>query len=57
VVNVATIQKWTSFSRPGAQSLIDRFIEKGILSPKDKDVTYGQSYVYKAYLEIFKEKD
>ena len=57
VVNVATIQKWTGFSRPGSQRVIDRFIEKGILSPKDKDVTYGQAYVYKAYLEIFKEKD
>ena len=53
VVNVAMIQKWTGFSRPGAQSLIDRFIEKGILSPKDKDVTYGQSYVYRDYLRIF----
>jgi Fic family protein len=58
IVNVPTIQKWTGFStRRGAQKLIDRFIEKGILSPKDKDVKYGQSYVYKTYLDIFVGKD
>jgi predicted transcriptional regulator len=51
---VATIQKWTGFtSRAGAQIVIDRFIEKGILAPKDKDRKYGQSYVYKEYLDIF----
>jgi len=57
IVNVATIQKWTGFSRPGAQVVIDRFIEKGILIPKDRDLKYGQSYVYKQYLDIFKGKD
>ena len=53
IVNVATIQKWTGFTFTGAQRVIDRFIEKGILTPKDKDKTYGQSYVYKEYLDIF----
>jgi len=53
IVNVATIQKWTGFTRAGAQIVIDRFIEKGILIPKDKDKKYGQSYVYKEYLGIF----
>jgi len=54
IVNVATIQKWTGFTtRAGAQIVIDRFIEKGILAPKDKDRKYGQTYVYKEYLDIF----
>jgi Fic family protein len=53
IVDVATIQKWTGFSRPGAQSVIDRFIDKGVLNLKDKDIKYGQSYVYKEYLDIF----
>lgn len=53
IVNVATIQKWTGFTRAGAQIVIDRFIEKGILTPKDKDKKYGQSYFYKEYLDIF----
>jgi Fic family protein len=53
IVDVATIQKWTGFTRAGAQIVIDRFIERGILTPKDKDKKYGQSYVYKEYLDIF----
>jgi Fic family protein len=57
IVNVATIQKWTGFTRAGAQIVIDRFIEKGILTPKDKDKKYGQSYVYKEYLDIFISND
>ena len=31
----------------------NRFIEMGILSPKDKDKKYGQSYIYKKYTDIF----
>ena len=53
VVNVATIQKWTGFTRAGAQTVINRFIDMGILSPKDKDKKYGQSYMYKKYTDIF----
>jgi len=57
IVNVATIQKWTGFTRAGAQTVINRFIEQRILSPKDKDKKYGQSYVYKEYLDIFVGND
>lgn len=53
IVNVALIQKWTGFTRAGAKRLIDRFIEMSILLPKDRDKKYGQSYIYKKYLEIF----
>lgn len=53
IVNIAVIQKWTGFTRVGAQVVIDRFIEMGILSPKDKDKKYGQSYIYKKYVDIF----
>jgi Fic family protein len=53
VVNVPVIQKWTGFTRAGAQKVIGRFIDIGILSPKDKDVKYGQSYIYRAYTDIF----
>lgn len=56
IVNVATVQKWTGFTRAGAQSVIDRFIELKILSPKDKDKKYGQSYIYNEYINIFKEE-
>jgi Fic family protein len=53
IVNNTIVQKWTGFTRAGAQKVIDRFINIGILIPKDKNVTYGQSYVYKKYLDIF----
>ena len=53
VVNVALVQKWTGFTRAGAQIVINRFMEMGILSPKDKDKKYGQSYIYKKYTDIF----
>jgi len=55
IVNVATVQKWTGFSRVGAQTVINRFIDKGILMSKDKDKKYGQSYIYKKYVDIFAE--
>jgi Fic family protein len=57
IVNVATIQKWTGFTRAGAQQVIDRFIDKGILIQKDKDKKYGQSYIYKKYTDIFLDND
>jgi hypothetical protein len=53
VVNVALVQKWTGFTRAGAQTVINRFMEMGILSPKDIDKKYGQSYIYKKYIDIF----
>lgn len=56
IVNVNVIQSWTGFTRAGAQTVIDRFIDMGILSPKDKDKKYGQSYIYRDYVEIFNSK-
>jgi Fic family protein len=53
IVNTALIQKWTGFTRAGAQAVIDRFISSGILARKDEDKKYGQSYMYKRYLDIF----
>jgi Fic family protein len=54
IVTVATIQEWAGFStRTGAQNVIDRFIELGILSIKDETKKYGRTYVYRDYLDIF----
>ncbi len=55
VVNVAVAQEWTGFTRAGAQAVIDRFIELKILSPKDKDKKYGQSYIYGKYVSLFSD--
>lgn len=54
IVNVAIVQRWTGFTRAGAQRVIDRFIEMKILVPKNQDKKYGQSYMYREYLNIFK---
>jgi len=43
----------TGFTRAGAQKVIDRFIDLGILTPRNKDKKYDQSYEYKRYIKIF----
>jgi Fic family protein len=56
IVTVGTIQEWAGFStRTGAQKLIDRFSELGILQIKDESVKYGRKYVYRKYLNIFEK--
>lgn len=57
IVNVSIIQQWTGYSRPGSQQVINRFVRMKILSKKNKDVTYGQSYIYKEYLNIFADRN
>lgn len=53
IVDVATVQDWTGFSRNGAKKLIDRFVEIGILSMRDEEKKYGRSYIYQEYVRIF----
>lgn len=55
IVNVEKIVEWTGYTRQGAQKVIDRFVDLDILSIKDAEVTYGRSYIYRKYLEIFTE--
>lgn len=55
IVNTTLVQKWTGFTRAGAQRVIDRFVAMKILIPKNQDTNYGQSYAYKTYLDIFKD--
>jgi Fic family protein len=53
IVNMAKIQEWTGFTRAGAQNLIGRFVDLGILRPRDEKRTYGRTYIYKEYVDIF----
>jgi len=53
IVNVNTVKEWTGFTRQGAQRVIDRFVELGILEQKDKNETYGRSFIYRSYVDIF----
>ena len=56
IVTVSVMQEWTGFTtRTGAQKLIDRLIEAGILEIKDESKKYGRSYVYRTYLDIFEK--
>jgi Fic family protein len=53
IVKISTIQEWTGFSRQGAQNVIDRLVDIGILEVKDIDQAYGKSYIYRRYIDIF----
>jgi len=41
IVNVNTIKNWTGFTRDGAYKTINRFIDLGILEPKELDKNTG----------------
>lgn len=53
IVDVATVCQWTGFTPNGAQKLIDRFIDLGILYVRDAKKRYGRSYIYRDYVSIF----
>ena len=53
IINTAIMMEWTGFTRAGAQRVIDRFVEMKILTLKNQNTKYGQSYMYKKYLDIF----
>ncbi|MHB8443327.1 MAG: Fic family protein [Patescibacteria group bacterium] len=55
IINIALLQKWTGFTRAGSQKVIDRFIENKILVLQDHNKKYGKSYIYKKYVDIFKD--
>jgi len=53
IVNNAKVQKWTGYTRRGAQKVIDRLVDLGILEQKDEDQKYGRSFIYRRYVNIF----
>ena len=55
IVNVGVVKDWTGFTPVGARKVIDRFVKIGILTPTDKKAAYGQSYMYKNYINIFND--
>ncbi|MDX2165251.1 MAG: Fic family protein [Gammaproteobacteria bacterium] len=55
IVNINNIQTWTKYTRQGAQKTIDRFVNLGILELKDEHKTYGRSFVYRRYVDIFSD--
>lgn len=57
IITIRQMKNWTGFTNAGAQNVIDRFIDMGILKLKDKDKTYGQAYIYEEYINIFRSED
>lgn len=53
IVDVAKIQEWTTFTRSGAQKVIDRLMKLGILVQRDPQKSYGRTYSYETYLQLF----
>lgn len=53
IVNTRKIMDWTKFTRAGAQKVIDRFVDLGILNPQGEKGTYDLSYIYQTYINIF----
>jgi len=57
IVNVPIVQAWTGYTWKGAMAVVDRLIGMNILLPKENDVKYGQSYMFKDYLNIFSSRE
>ena len=53
IVTTSSVSKITGYTKPGAQKVIDRFIELGILTPRNPNEKYGRLFMYKQYIEIF----
>ena len=53
IVNTRKVMEWTKFTRAGAQRVIDRFVNLGILKPQEERGTYDRSYIYQIYVNIF----
>lgn len=58
IVDVSKIQKWTKVkTRAGAQKIIDRLIDLEILIQRDPKKTYGRTYEYRTYLQLFQKDE
>jgi Fic family protein len=55
IITTKIIMEWTGFTRSGAQKVIDRFMNIGILETRDEEETYDKKYSYKQYLDVFIE--
>lgn len=53
IIDVAKVQEWTGFTRAGAQRVIDRLVNLGILALRNPKKTYGRTYEYQVYLKLF----
>jgi Fic family protein len=53
IISTRSIMDWTGYTRAGAQRVLDRLLELGILESKNKEETYDRTYIYRNYMNIF----
>lgn len=55
IINVRKTQEFTNLSREAANRLVKRFVNLGLLHPREKEKKYGRIFVYKEYLNLFEK--
>ena len=55
IVDVGLVREWTDFTRAGAQNVINRFVEMGVLHDRNPKKTWDKTYIYKEYVAIFSD--
>ena len=53
IVSTKSVMKATGFSRPGAQKVIDRFVNLNILRAYKDEKNYDRKYIYQQYFDAF----
>jgi Fic family protein len=53
IVTTKSVMRATGFTRAGAQKVIDRFVNLGILKPEQKEINYDIKYTYDRYFRAF----
>lgn len=53
ILSVANVEKAISLSRANASLLVSKFVESGILNPRDESFEYGRKFVHRECLGLF----
>jgi Fic family protein len=53
IMNIRKVEEVTGLSRVSSNRLVRKFMELGILVPKDKRIKYGRLFIYKDYFKLF----
>lgn len=56
IIDCKKMQEWTGMTRAGAQKVINRLLDLGILVVQDINKNYARTYEYKDYLTLFKNE-
>lgn len=55
IINIENIQQWTGFTRKGSATVIKRLVDLKILELKDENKSYKRTFIYRRYMDIFKD--